>query len=398
MRASGKLSYIKRNVLSPLKEFFNDSRAVGITLICCTIISLVISNSAWAESYINFWNVELHMPASTIHLPHTPLHIVNDFLMAFFFLLVGMEIKRELMVGELSTVKKAVLPILAAVGGMVVPAALFLLWTGSDEVLSRGWGIPMATDIAFSLAVLYMLGSRLPFAVRIFLMALAIIDDLGGILAIAIFYAEQIDIVYLGMAGCVLFVLALLNLLKVKRYYLYMLPGLLLWYFFFNSGVHATLAGVLLAFTIPLHKVEDLEHTLHDPVNFIILPVFALANTAIALPSDYGHIFTSVVHHGIVTGLVIGKPVGIFLFSWAAVRLKVAVLPGKMNWKEVWGMGLVAGIGFTISIFITTLAFKDPELQVTAKVAVIIASLVSGVAGYIFLRMSGRKIPAIKKG
>lgn len=385
------MSYINRKILSPLKEFFHDSRAVGITLLCCTVISIIISNSAWSEQYTGFWNAEITMPAPDIHLPHTPLHIINDFFMAVFFLLVGIEIKRELLVGELSSIKKSMLPIVAAIGGMVVPATIYLLWTGDNQIFSRGWGIPMATDIAFSLGVLSMLGGRATFSLRVFLMALAIIDDLGGILTIAIFYTEKIDYQFLATAGAMLFALAMLNLLKVKRYYIYMILGLLLWYFFFNSGVHATLAGVLLAFTIPMHKVEELEHHLHDPVNFIVLPLFALANTAIVLPDTYGHIFTSPVHHGIVAGLVIGKPLGIFLFSWLAVRFGISVLPEKMKWNEVLGMGMVAGIGFTISIFMSTLAFAIPEIQITAKVAVMIASAASGVLGFLVLRFWGKK-------
>ena len=215
------MSYINRKILSPLKEFFHDSRAVGITLLCCTIVSIIISNSAWSGQYISFWNTEITMPAPDIHLPHTPLHIINDFLMAIFFLLVGIEIKRELLVGELSSIKKSLLPIVAAIGGMVVPATIYLLWTGDNQIFSRGWGIPMATDIAFSLAVLSMLGGRATFSLRVFLMALAIIDDLGGILTIAIFYTEKIDFQFLATAGAMLFALAMLNLLKVRRYYIY---------------------------------------------------------------------------------------------------------------------------------------------------------------------------------
>ncbi len=388
MTGNKKRRYIKELIVSPVKEFFADSRAVGITLLCCTVVSLIISNSASGEGYLAFWNMELDMPAPGVHIPHTPLHLVNDFLMAFFFLLVGMEIKRELLVGELSSVRKSLLPIFAALGGMAVPALLYLLWTGDNQVFSKGWGIAMATDIAFSLGVLAMLGSRTPFTLRVFLMALAIIDDLGGILTIAIFYAEKIDMTFLAMAGGMLFVLSLLNLLKIKRHYIYMLLGFFLWYFFYNSGVHATIAGVLLAFTIPLHKIEHMVHSMHDPVNFIILPIFALANTAIILPDTYGHIFTSPVHHGIVMGLVLGKPLGIVLFSWLTVKIGIAALPGGMRWKEVIGMGMIAGIGFTISIFMSTLAFKVPELQTTAKVAIMLASLLAGIAGYVYLRIS----------
>lgn len=382
---------IKEKIVSPIKEFFNDSRAVGITLICCTIISLIISNSGWGENYLAFWNTELHMPAPNVHIPHTPLHLVNDLLMAVFFLLVGVEIKRELMVGELSSVKKSMLPIIAAIGGMAAPALIYLAWTHDSTIFSRGWGIPMATDIAFSLGILSMLGKRIPFNLRVFLMALAIIDDLGGILTIAIFYAEEINWMYLFMGLGMMFVLALLNVLKVKRYYIYMLLGFFMWYFMFNSGVHATIAGVMLAFTIPLHKIDDLVHTLHDPVNFIILPLFAFANTAIILPDTYGHIFNSMVFYGIMAGLVLGKPLGIFLFSWLAVKLKAGALPKGVAWNQLFGVGIIAGIGFTISIFMSTLAFAAPEIQITAKVAIIIASFIAGLAGFVFLRLLARK-------
>lgn len=382
---------IQKNIISPILEFIGDSRAVGITLLFCTIISLIISNSPWSEGYVGFWETHLSMPAPNVHIPHTPLHIVNDFLMAIFFLMVGVEIKRELLVGELSSVKKSMLPILAAIGGMAFPALIYLLWTGGNPIFSRGWGIPMATDIAFSLGILSMLGKRAPFTLRVFLMALAIIDDLGGILTIAIFYAEEINWTYLFMAGGILFVLSMMNLLKVRRYYIYMLLGLLLWYMFFNSGVHATIAGVLLAFTIPMHKIENLIHSLHDPVSFIILPIFAFANTAIVFPDTYNHIFTSPVHHGIFTGLVIGKPLGIFLVSWIAIKVGIASMPEGMNWKHLFGMGMIAGIGFTISIFMSSLAFKIEEIQLTSKVAIMGASLVAGLLGFLYLRLVNKK-------
>ena len=398
MAKKGKgAEYIKEKIvspiISPIREFFQDSRAVGITLICCTVVSLIISNSEWSEAYLGFWNHELHMPAPNVNIPHSPLHIVNDFLMAIFFLLVGVEIKRELLVGELSSVKKSLLPIIAAFGGMIAPALIYLAWTHDSTIFSRGWGIPMATDIAFSLGILAMLGKRIPFSLRVFLMALAIIDDLGGILTIAIFYAEEINWTYLFMGGGLMFVLVLLNILKVKRYFIYMLLGIFLWYFMFQSGVHATIAGVLLAFAIPLHKIDELVHSLHDPVNFVILPLFALANTAIELPSSYNHIFTSDVHHAIATGLVLGKPLGILLFSWLAVKIGIASFPGGTTWKHILGVGMIAGIGFTISIFMSTLAFSDHELQVIAKVGIIVASVTAGLLGFIFLRVLTRDTP-----
>lgn len=386
-----KRSLVEKYLISPVQEFIRDSRAVGITLICCTLISMIVSNSSAAENYLGFWQLELFPTTGALHLPHSTLHFVNDGLMAIFFLMVGMEIKRELMIGELNSLKKSLLPLFAAVGGMVVPAFFYYLWCGNTPY-SNGWGIPMATDIAFSLGILSLLGKKAPLSLRIFLTALAIIDDLGGILAIAIFYAEDISWFYLGMGGIVLAVLITMNLMKVKRNYIFFVLGLLLWYFIFNSGVHATIAGVLLAFTIPLRKINHLIHSLHDPVNFIILPIFALANTAIALPADIWIAFTTTLHHGIFMGLVLGKPVGIFLFSLLAVKLGLSTLPDKMMWRQVIGMGMVAGIGFTISIFMATLALAGDEAQTTAKIAIIGASFASGLFGFLYLKLLNKRV------
>jgi NhaA family Na+:H+ antiporter len=297
-----------------------------------------------------------------------------------------MEIKRELLIGELSSVKKSMLPIIGAIGGMVVPAGIYYLWCGNTPY-SGGWGVPMATDIAFSLGVLSLLGKRAPFSVKIFLTALAIIDDLGAILAIALFYTSSLELINLALGGVVFLAQIMLNLFKVHRSYIYFILGAALWYFIFNSGIHATIAGVLLAFTIPLKHINQIENRLHDPVNFIILPLFALANTAIILPSDFLSIFSSRVHHGIFMGLLLGKPLGIFLLCFLAVKLRIASLPKNMSWKQVLGLGLIAGIGFTMSIFIATLAFDEAEVQLISKVAIIGASLAAGVAGFIYLRM-----------
>ena len=377
---------ISKRILSPIREFIRDSRSVGIILILCTVLSLLLSNSGWGESYRGFWEKEFHTGQTGIHLPHTILHLINDGLMALFFFLVGLEIKRELMIGELASLKKSLLPVMAALGGMVVPAGIFLLWCG-DTPYSKGWGIPMATDIAFSLGILSLLGRKAPLSLRIFLTALAIIDDLGGILAIAIFYAQEIRIDYLLGSGGLVLLLALMNFYKVRYYSLYFIIGLLLWYLVYNSGVHATIAGVALALTIPLHKIDKLEHALHDPVNFLIMPLFALANTAILLPDSFASIFTSPVHHGILTGLAIGKPAGIFLFSYLAVKSGIGMLPEGINWKQVLGMGMIAGIGFTISIFMSTLAFQDPAIQTVAKVAIMGASLLAAVGGFLYLNL-----------
>ncbi len=377
---------IRRGIISPIKAFIHDSRAVGATLICCTIISLICANSSWSGAYLHLWERELAMPLPGLHLPHTVLHMINDALMAVFFFLVGLEIKRELLVGELASFKKSMLPVFGAIGGMIVPSTIYLLWCGGT-IYAKGWGIPMATDIAFSLGILSLLGKKAPVSLRIFLTALAIIDDLGGILAIAVFYTGEIKWTYLLSGGAILFALGIMNITKVRPYILYFFAGVFLWYFIFNSGVHATISGVLLAFTIPMHRIEALEHALYKPVNFIIMPLFALANTAIALPEHFSSVFTSPVHHGVFTGLVLGKPAGILLFSYISVALGIGLLPAGIKWKQIAGAGMIAGIGFTISIFISTLAFEDPSVQVIAKVAIMGASLTAAVTGFIYLKL-----------
>lgn len=386
---------MKRNaaqrLLSPIFQFLQDSRAVGIVLISCTIISLLIANSSWSASYTNFFN-HLFDPATGhhyewmgLHLPNSWLLWINDGFMVVFFFLVGMEIKRELTTGELKSIKQSILPVLAAIGGMVAPAAIYALFNSATP-FSHGWGIPMATDIAFSLGILSLLGNRVPVSLKIFLTALAIIDDLGAILTIAIFYTDALHMMYLYIGAGIFALLLLMNLLKVKPLIFYFIPGILLWYCIFNSGIHATIAGVLLAFTIPLSKIDALEHTLHDPVNFIIMPVFALANTAIVFPADVLGAFTHSVSFGIIAGLALGKPIGIFLLCFIAVKLRIATLPAQTNWKQLWGTGMIAGVGFTMSIFIATLAFKEIETQVVSVMSVILASLIAAIAGFIYLK------------
>lgn len=384
---------IRTTLISPIQEFIQDSRAVGITLMVCTLISLVLSNSAWGTAFIAFWEYEIHLPAF-IHIPHTLLHLINDGLMAVFFLLVGMEIKREIIEGELSSIKKSVLPIVAATGGMLFPA-LFYYVLNTNSGFAHGWGVPMATDIAFSLGILSLLGSRAPLSLKILLTALAIIDDLGAILAIAVFYTDSISWLYLGIAGGLFALLLLMNYFKVSKLLPYFLVGLLLWYCMFNSGIHATLAGVLLAFTLPLKRIARLEHQLHDPVSFIILPLFALANTAILFPEHIGEALDSPINYGILLGLIIGKPLGIFLVSYIAVKAKMASLPADLKWAHILGIGFLAGIGFTMSIFIAMLAFKTEAPQITAKLAVLIASVISGLSGFIYLRLQSAKKPPV---
>ncbi len=385
-------SFIRKSLLSPLYTFLKDSRAVGIVLIVCTLLSMILANSGMQQTYIGFWN-DLFDPSSGHHyqyralsLPNSYLLWINDGMMVLFFFLVGMEIKRELTIGELSSVRQAVLPVLAAIGGMVMPALIFTIFNKGTEY-SHGWGIPMATDIAFSLGILSLLGKRVPVSLKIFLMALAIIDDLGAILTIAIFYTPHLEVKFLLIGAGVLVIPILLNLLKVERLILYLIPGIVLWYCIFNSGIHATIAGVLLAFCIPQSKIEDLVHGLHDPVNFMIMPLFALANTAIALPGNMLESLNHDISYGILAGLVLGKPLGIFLLSFFAVKMKMAVLPENSNWKQLWGIGMIAGIGFTMSIFISSLAYEQRDLQIIAIISVIAASLIAGLAGFIYFRL-----------
>lgn len=384
-QTKAKIGKLKKRMLSPLFEFLKDSRAVGIVLIICTIISMVLANSPLQQQYLSLWEMPLEVPINGAHLPHSLLHWINDGLMVCFFLLVGMEIKRELTIGELSSIKKSALPVMAAAGGMICPAIVFSIFNANTPY-NNGWGIPMATDIAFSLGVLSLLGNRVPVTLKIFLMALAIIDDLGAILTIAIFYTNELKIAYLLWAILPLFLLIALNWFKVRNLIAYILPGLILWYLIFNSGVHATIAGVLLAFCIPLSRINRLLHQMYEPVNFIIMPIFALANTAIAFPNEISHVLNSTINYGVLAGLIIGKPVGITLFSYLAVRLKLASLPSQVLWRQIFGIGLVAGIGFTMSIFIATLAYAEHDLQVISKISVVAASIIAGISGYFYLK------------
>ncbi|HLR37594.1 MAG TPA: Na+/H+ antiporter NhaA, partial [Chitinophagaceae bacterium] len=360
---------LKTIIPKPLKAFINDSRAVGIVLIACTAISLFLSNMDFSqEYYTGFWEITTHT-GSFLHLPENFLLWVNDALMAVFFLTVGIEIKRELMVGELASIQKSMLPIIAALGGMIVPAFIYFIFNNGTP-FHHGWGIPMATDIAFSLGILSLLGKKAPVQLKVFLAALAIIDDLGAILVIAIFYSSGLSFVYLlsGLGGVV--ILAILNKMKVKQMFPYLLIGVLIWYCILNSGVHATIAGVLLAFCIPVDIGKRLEGKLTHFVDFIIMPLFALANTAIIFPNQVGHIVSSPITIGVFLGLLLGKPIGIVLFSFLSTKLKIAALPDNTSWKQMTGVGMIAGIGFTMSIFISVLAFSNIEAQDIAKIAV----------------------------
>jgi len=316
--------------------------------------------------------------------------------MAVFFLLVGLEIKREIVEGELSSFKQASLPVLAAIGGVIVPAVIYSLINNGSST-ANGWGIPMATDIAFALGILSLLGSRVPTGLKIFLAALAIVDDLMAILVIAIFYSSELHLNYLAYAGGMLALQIAFNRFGVKNIFFYIIPGIVMWYFIHHSGIHATIAGVLTALTLPTTEddvespLEKLEHALTSPVNYIIMPIFAIANTNITFESGMISGLTGNLGLGIVLGLFLGKPIGIFLMSWLSVKLKIAQLPDETNWLHVAGLGLLGGIGFTMSIFIALLSFNDPAMQTHAKFAVLIASVLSGIAGYLLLSTHNKK-------
>lgn len=383
---------IRKRIVSPFLEFLKTEQSSGVILIACTIISLLIANSWFSPQYLAFWYTAIGFEGFGLHLKESILHWINDGLMAVFFLVAGMEIKRELLTGELSTPRRAALPLIAAVGGMMIPAVIYVIFNSGTKT-SAGWGIPMATDIAFALGALSLLGQRVPVSLKIFLTALAVIDDLGAIIVIGIFYSSGIVLSNLSIALALFILLHILNRLGVVNLLFYLLIGLIMWYFMLRSGVHATIAGVLLATAIPLRStkkdyspLEFLEHRLHKFSGYIIMPLFALANTAIIFSPSNSEIFSSSLSIGVILGLLLGKPVGIAGFSYLAVGLGIAQMPSKVNARKMIGIGLLGGIGFTMSIFISVLAFDDPSVQDMAKVSVLIASVLSGFAGYLVLK------------
>lgn len=366
------------------KDFFESEKSGGLILIGCTLISLALANSSFSAAYLHFW--------------HTPFYgqpieyWINDGLMTIFFLLIGLELEREVYQGELSNIKNALLPIFGAVGGMLIPAGLYLFFNFGTNTQS-GAGIPMATDIAFALGILSLLGNRVPVSLKIFLTALAVIDDLGAILVIAVFYTKTIFwtnlLTALGLFGFLL----ILNRLKVRNLIPYLIGGTVMWYFMLNSGVHATITGVLLAFAIPFGNGDEkstsfiLQHFLHKPVAFIILPLFALANTAIILDLNMEEILTQHYSIGIVLGLIAGKPIGIFLLSLFAVKSGICKLPNDLSWSYIFGVGFLGGIGFTMSIFVTLLAFDDQTIINHAKIIILLSSLIAGTIGFLSLKL-----------
>jgi NhaA family Na+:H+ antiporter len=355
------------------------------------LCSIAIANSPYGEAFASFRHQKIGWDWGMLHLRYSIEHWVNDGLMAIFFLLIGLEIERELYVGELSDRKNASLPLIAALGGMLIPALLhWLLNRGTPT--QNGFGIPMATDIAFALGVLSLLGKRIPPALKVFLTALAIVDDLGAIVVIALFYNKGFAPIYFGLALAVWGVLLLFNRLGYKHLALYLVPGVLMWYFMLQSGIHATIAGVLLAFAVPFDKNEAaspshlLEDVLGEPVAFIIMPIFALINTGVVFQPGWLASLQSPNSLGILAGLGLGKVTGIVGASWLAVRLKLAQLPNGVRWQQMLGLGFLAGIGFTMAIFVTLLAFDDPATVQTTKIAILCGSLLSGLIGYLLLR------------
>lgn len=370
-------------------EFFEGEKSSAIALIVCTAISLAIANSPVGEKYLGLLHKEFGGLSVELW--------VNDGLMAIFFLLIGLELERELYKGELSSVKRALLPIFAAIGGIITPAAIhYTLNAGTPA--QAGMGIPMATDIAFAIGVLALLGSRVPASLKVFLTALAVMDDLGAIIVIAVFYTSSLSFLYLMLALGVFAMLLAVNRMRIVSLIPYLLGGAVMWFFMLKSGVHATIAGVLLAFTIPFSKVADderspsyrLEHFLHKPVAFLILPIFALANTGIVIGTDWAAELESANSMGIFFGLVVGKPLGITILSVLAVAVGICRLPLDLNWKHVFGSGLLGGIGFTMSIFITNLAFSgDGQIIDGSKMAILLASMTAGTVGFLWLKYLG---------
>ena len=380
--------FIKRDFF---KDFFQSERSSGFILIGCTIISLLVANSNWGESYQHLLHYYLNLSFANVQLNYSVEHWINDGLMAVFFLLVGLEIEREIFIGELSNFRNALLPILAAIGGMVFPALIHFLFNANTST-QAGFGIPMATDIAFALGILSLAGNKVPISLKVFLTALAIIDDLGAITVIALFYTKDFSLFYFGIAIGIFLLLFIMGKFRVHYLALYLIPGTIMWYCMLKSGVHATISGVLLAFAIPFHKDDaknpsfKLQHFLHKPVAFLILPLFALANTAIAIPANALAGLTSHNSLGIMLGLVVGKVVGIMSTCFLSVKTGLTKLSNDISWGQLLGVAFLAGIGFTMSIFITNLAFSDSAIITASKLSILLASFIAALIGLLTLQ------------
>ena len=389
------LSYIS----SPFKWFFKLEAASGLVLLISAILALIISNSDLSSLYFETLNKYLFIGINNFGLKLSVLHWINDALMAIFFFFVTLEIKREFLQGELSNIKQALLPIIAAVGGMVVPALFYVVINFGDPETINGWAIPSATDIAFSLGVLSLLGKRVPLSLKVFLTALAIIDDLGAILIIALFYSGDLNVIYLSLMLVAFIILLVINKFNIKIFFPYLLIGLLLWDFTHNSGIHATIAGVLLAMTIPHRKKEKdfsllikIEHAISPYVAFGIMPLFAFANAGVSLEGLSLSSLLDKVPLGIVLGLFVGKQLGVFVFSYVSIKLKIAQMPGNSSWYNFYGVGILTGIGFTMSLFVGNLAFvENAQYMDGVKIGVLTGSLLSTLAGYFLILLTPDK-------
>lgn len=439
-------SHKHSKVRGMLHSFLESQTSGGLVLLICTVIALVVANVPALQHLQELWHIEAGFSIGNFKIEMSVMHWINDALMAVFFFVVGLEIKREMLVGELSSVKKATLPIFAALGGMLVPAAIYAIFNHGTPT-SNGWGIPMATDIAFAVGVISILGKRCPSALKIFLLALAIVDDLGAIIVLALFYpSHELNFVFMGLALVVFLILILFNKMKVNSPYVYMMFGLVLWYFVFRSGIHATIAGVLLAITIPskttinevrffvkvkhllekfkengnsevevlanpkqmevIHDINEevdainplmhrFESALHPISHFLIIPLFALANAGVTLDGSILQMSPMpAVVPGIFFGLLLGKPIGITLFSYISVKTRLAELPGGVPWKQIFAIGMVAGIGFTMSIFVDNLAFSDPVHLNLGKAAILVTSFVSAICGMLAVLLTTKKVPS----
>lgn len=371
-------------------EFFQSEQSSGIVLLVCALTAILLANSYRGDEFLAFWHIKLGFETGNILLKYSLEHWINDGLMAIFFLLIGLEIEREIYIGELSDLKNASLPIFAAVGGMAMPALLYwLINRGADT--QNGFGIPMATDIAFALGVMALAGKKVPVSLKVFITAFAIIDDVGAIFVIAIFYVGDFSFYYLLLALSVFGLLLVFNRMRIHHLAFYFIPGIFMWYFMLRSGVHATLAGVLLAFAIPFGDGSEkspsygLQHILHKPVAFGIMPLFALANTGVAFNTNWATALLNLNSLGVIAGLVVGKPLGILLASFLAIKARLSKLPIDLGWTHILGAGFLGGIGFTMSIFITLLAFQHADVVQSTKISIVLSSILAGTTGFLIL-------------
>ncbi|EKT55428.1 Na+/H+ antiporter NhaA [Providencia burhodogranariea] len=385
-----------------IRKFLRLEAAGGLLLIIAAIVALIMANSPFQGLYQQFLDIPIVIKISALEFDKPLILWINDFLMAIFFLVVGLEVKRELLEGSLAGRDKAIFPAIAALGGMIAPALIYLLFNGADDVARQGWAIPAATDIAFALGVMALLGKRVPTELKVFLLALAIIDDLGVIVIIAFFYTSSVSMIALGLSALCIALLIMMNWRRVENTAAYLIIGLILWACILKSGVHATLAGVIVGFLIPLHGTngtkpsEELEHVLHPWVAYMILPIFAFANSGVQLGGVTFDGLMSTLPLGVAAGLLFGKPLGIFLFSWVSVKLGVAKLPESMNLKQVFAVSVLCGIGFTMSIFITGLAFDglDDSYSTYSRLGILIGSTSAAFLGYFLLKVV---LPKVKQ-